>query len=208
MLQNQSALPTNFNTNKLCQQYINVLYHNVPGHGVNIRQNKNKAEIYGEILYQSIDTLLSQISLSTQDIFFDLGSGLGKAAIQVFLNSDVKEVCGIEIIPELHQQSLIATEKVQQDLSDFYPNRQLTFLLGSFLEIPFTNASVVLIGSPCFSQKILYPLGKIIDSIASIHTVLTLRPICTLERLSFIKAVRVECSWDTALCYIYKRKRV
>jgi hypothetical protein len=204
----QSSLPiSNINTNTLCQQYLHLLYQNIYGHGVSDRQNTNISETYGEILYKSMDVLLSEIPLSAQDVFFDLGSGLGKVVIQVFLNSAVKESCGIEIIPELYQKSHLAAQKVQHELPDFYlGGRKLTFLLGSFLDISLATASVVLIGSPCFSQDILYPLGKIIDSMPSIHSVLTLRPIGTLKHFSFKKVIRIECSWDTALCYVYKRR--
>lgn len=196
----------NLNTHALCQQYLTILYHNIRGHGMNDRQNKNIAETYGEILYESINKLLAEVEFSDQDIFFDLGSGLGKAVVQVFLKSAAKEVCGIEIIPELHQTSLAIEKKIQQALPHFYTGgRKLTFLLGSFLDIPLTTASVVLIGSPCFSQALLAKLGKIIDSTTSIHTILTLRPISTLTRLSFTKVIRIECSWDSALCYVYKK---
>ena len=204
----QSLLPMpNINTNILCQQYLNLLYQNIRGHGVNNRQNKNISETYGEILYQSIYTLLSEIPLTEEDVFFDLGSGLGKAVTQIFLKSAVKESAGIEIIPELYQTSLAVAQKVQHDLPDFYAGgRKLTFHLGSFLETSFAAASVLLIGSPCFSQQMLYPLGKIINQLSTIHSVLTLRPINTLERLSFKKVIRIECTWDSALCYIYRRK--
>lgn len=186
----------------LCQQYLDLVYHDLSVE--HTHPKNNISETYGEILFPSIYLLLSTLTLSDQDVFFDLGSGLGKAVLQIFLQSEVKEAYGIEIIPELHQQALIAAQRVQQDLPNFYMDeRKLTFLLGSFLEIPLINASVVLIGSPCFSPDMLCQLGEIINNTASIHSVLSLRPLPSLTRLSFKKVVRVQCSWDTALCYIY-----
>lgn len=200
-----STSPTsNSNTDLLCQQYLNILYQHSTGHGVNARQLENISEAYGEILYQGIDSLLAAMSLTEHDVFYDLGSGLGKAVMQVFLKSPVKEACGIEIIPELYQQSLLAAQKAQQELPAFYLNgRTVTFQLGSFLDISLSSATVLLIGSPCFTQNLLLELGKIVENNPRIHTVLTLRPIHSLRRLPFIKTVRVECSWDTALCYLY-----
>lgn len=196
-------LDTNDN-NILCQQYLNLVYHKMRGHSVNNSSKKNISETYGEILYASVDALFSEIILSEQDIFIDLGSGLGKVVLQVFLKSTVRESCGIEIVPELHRQALIAAQKVQNDLPGFYTgDRKITFLLGNFLEITLSKATIVLAGSPCFSPKMLHKLGKIIDNSPSIHSVFSLRPIYTLKRLPFKKAVRIECSWDTALCYIY-----
>lgn len=192
------------NINTLCQQYLRILYKNVHAHELSDSRIRNVSETYGEILYSSVETLLSAISISEQDVLFDLGSGLGKLVIQVFLTSVVKEACGIEIIPELHQQSLNAAQRVQHDLPDFYAGqRKLTFLSGSFLDISLAKASILIIGSPCFSQRILYPLGEIINHTPGIHTVMSLRPIPNLKRLSFRKVLRLECSWDTCLCYIY-----
>lgn len=196
----------NLNTDILCHHYLNYLYHNIQGHGVNDRQDKNVSETYGEILYESVDKLLSDIPLSDQDVFFDLGSGLGKIVIQVFLTSPVKEACGIEIIPELYAQSLMAAEKVQHELPGFYEKeRKLTFLLGSFLDLPLTKATVILMGSLCFSPKLLGAVGEILDGLPHLHSVFSLRPIHTLKRLSLKKIIRIQCSWDVALCYVYQR---
>lgn len=196
---------SNMNINDLCQQYINILYHNIRILRTSEKLNIDISETYGEILYESMGKLIDEISFSEEDVFFDLGSGLGKIVIQVFLRSLVRESCGIEIIPDLYQKSILAAQRVKDDLPDFHNGeRKISFIKGSFLDVSLARASVMLIGSPCFRQQILFPLGKIIDTMPGIHTVLTLRPLFSLTRLSLRKVVRVECSWDTALCYIYK----
>lgn len=202
-----STKPSINDIDTLCQHYLTILYHEVQSKGPII--TGNVCETYGEILYPSVNKLLSAIQLSEDDVFIDYGSGFGKMLIQVFLKTPVKEAYGIEIIPELHQQALTAAQKLQQELPDFYQeNRKLTFLLGSFLEIPVPSATVAIIVSTCFSQPLLNALGKIIETTPSIHTVLSLRPVGTLQRLPFKKAIPVECSWDSALCYIYSAKTV
>ena len=186
----------------LCQNYLTILYHDVQREMVSV---KNICESYGEILYPSVDKLLSAIELSDRDVFVDYGSGLGKIVIQIFLKSLVKEAYGIEILPELHLHALNASQRLQHDLPEFYKNeRKLTFLLGNFLEIPLSKATVALVNSTCFTQQLLSDLGKIIEHTRNIHTVLSLRPIHTLQRLVFKKSIRIECSWDTTLCYIYR----
>jgi hypothetical protein len=206
-MSDQSVARAKFNINDidaLCQNYLAILYHDVQRNRASV---ENICESYGEILYPGVDKLLSAIKLSVQDIFVDYGSGLGKMVIQVFLKSLVKEAYGIEIVPELHQHALHAAQRLKQELPEFYEeNRKLTFLVGNFLEIPLTKVTVALINSTCFTQQLLNDLGKQIEHTPSIHTVLSMRPIHTLERLPFKKTVRIECSWDTALCYIYGSK--
>lgn len=186
----------------LCQQYLNLVYHDAQV--LSREHNHSISETYGEILYPSMENLISTLSLSKQDVFVDLGSGLGKIVLYVFLRTLVKEAHGIEIIPGLHHQALAAAQRVYRELPDFYVgDRKLIFTVGDFLENSLTEASVLLIGSPCFSPTMSYKMGEMINQSKRIHTVLTLRPILNLKNLSFKKVIRIEGSWDTALCYIY-----
>lgn len=189
----------------LCQDYLTILYHDAQSRSTSVK--RSVTETYGEILYPSVDKILSIIQPTENDVFIDYGSGLGKMVIQVFLKSMVREAYGIEIVPQLHQHALSAAQRLTHDLPEFYQSeRKLTFLLGSFLELPLKTATIAMVNSTCFTQSLLNELGKIIDQTPSIHTVLTLRPINKLERLSFKRTIRIECSWDTALCYVYCNK--
>lgn len=189
---------------KLCQHYLAIQYQNIRLQGAATKNNI--CETYGEILYSGVDKILSVIRPSDSDVFVDYGSGLGKMVLHVFLKSLVKEAYGIEIVPELYHHALNAAQRMQQDLPGFYQgNRKLTFLLGSFLEIPLTTATIAMVNSTCFTQSLLNQLGTLIEQTPSIHTVLSLRPIGLLERLAFKKSFRIECSWDTALCYVYSK---
>ena len=185
----------------LCQHYLATLYH-----GVLLKNVTNHVwETYGEILYPSIDRLLSELVLSKDDVFVDYGSGLGKIVLQVFMKSIVKAAYGVEISSELHQYATIAATQLHHDLPDFFGNeRKLVFLQGSFLEVAIPAPTVALVNSACFTQTLVAELGKVIESTPSIHTVLSLRTIHTLQRLIFSKVIRIECSWDTALCYVYR----
>lgn len=191
--------------NMLCEQYLNALYLDLPAHKVSSAQGSHEiSETYGEIFFPSIHKLLSAIPITEEDIFIDLGSGTGKIAAQVFLSYKVKESRGIELVSKLYQQSLIAAQRIRQDIPDYFlNNRKLSFQEGSFLETSLDNSTIALVNSICYSQDFLRTLGRIIDDTPSIHTFMTLRPICTMRRLRFKKVIRIECSWDTTLCYVY-----
>lgn len=162
------------------------------------------SETYGEILYESVEKLFAHLNLTEQDIFFDLGSGVGKLAIHFFLRSTIQEAVGIEISTVLHQQALQAVDKMTNELSIFFePQRKLTFLQGDFLKIPLTSATVIFICAPCYTQPMMNQLGNIINETPSIRKVLSLRPLNTLHRLPLKKILRVEGTWDSALCYLY-----
>ncbi|MDR3478675.1 MAG: hypothetical protein P4M14_11665 [Gammaproteobacteria bacterium] len=194
----------------LCQHYLNRLYQGTKGHqSPELIKQASISETYGEILFPSIDKLLSMVMLTDQDVFVDYGSGIGKITAQVFLKTAVKEAIGIELLPALHEQAEAAGKRLLQELPGFYENgRKLTFILGDFLKTPLPNATVAVVCAPCFPQVILNALGQILNDTESIHTIFTLRPISTIKRLAFKRAVRVEGSWDTSLCYIYGASKI
>lgn len=182
--------------------YLNSLYADIDSSQKN--NILNISETYGEVLYPSIDKLISIIKWQDDDIFYDLGSGLGKVALRIFFKTNIKIVHGIELRYELHHvaQTILAKIKIQKDL--FPSGRELIFSHGDFLKNSFKDASILFIASPCFSLCILDSLANIINVNPNIQTVLTLKPMPALARLKFQRAVRIDCSWDTALCYIYQ----
>jgi hypothetical protein len=185
----------------VCDDYLNFIYQDIKANQIHA-DKKNISETYGEILFSGVNQLLSSVNLTERDVFFDLGSGLGKLVLQVFMLSPAREVCGIELIPELHQQANLMADRTKRELPWFYTNgRQLRLMQGSFLSVSFSGATVVLISSPCFSPDLLCQLASIIDQTPTIHTVLTMRPLPMLERFVFKRAIRIHCSWDVALCY-------
>lgn len=193
----------------LCQRYLTILYtQNLSTNTLLKQDKKHLPETSGEILYKSVNKLLFILNLKKDDVFADLGSGIGKVVIQVFLRSIAKECIGIEIVPEFHDIAQNAATKLLNDLPEFnQEGRKLKFLQGSFLEIPFTTATVVWVNSTCFNPDLVNALGNIIDLTMNIHTVITTRPIHNLSNYTFVQATRIDCSWDFSLCYIYKRTK-
>lgn len=189
----------------LCQQYLDLLYQGMDGHGpANQHAKPVLAETYGEILYPSINKLIAASSFTEHDVFVDYGSGLGKIVTQVYLKTPVKQAIGIELLPELHAFAEQTKIKMMRELPGFFPpQRTLSFVQGDFLQ-QFFPATIALICSPCFTQEVLNAIGRILDNTQSLHTIFTLRPIETLKRLPFKRTLRIEGSWDSTLCYLYQ----
>lgn len=190
-----------------CQNYLDSVFNPMLGDGARSLEQKSQiSATYGEILYPAIEKLISLTPLTQNDVFVDLGSGIGKIVLQVFMNTQVREARGIELSPELHAQAIQANQRIYSEFPHFYThNRKIEFLSGSFLDISLTDVTIALVNSLCYSQAFLHQLGQVIDAAPSIHTFMSLRPILTMRRLKFKKAIPVECSWDTSLCYLYTR---
>lgn len=186
----------------VCQEVLRQLYQNTKS--TSNQNRKSLAATYGEILYPSVNKLLSVLNLTSEDIFLDLGSGLGKVVMQVFLKSDAAQALGIEYELHLHIQAQSAATTLLSRLP--LTQRRLHFLHADFLSCAYQSATVVLAGSPCFSPDMLFLLAQRLEQTPTLHTVLSLRPLPMLKRFRYITTMRIECSWDSSLCYLYSSK--
>jgi SAM-dependent methyltransferase len=162
---------------------------------------------YGEMLYPSVKKVLTTLSLRPEDIFLDLGSGLGKFAIQVFMQSQVQQVIGIEMRTELSESACEALQMIKQEFPIFWEkDRKLQFLHGDFLKLNWEQATIAYCCATCFRPELLNAIGDKLNQETSVQQVLSLRPLPTLTRLPLKKVFTVECSWDSALCYYYSHR--
>lgn len=174
-----------------CERYLAEHYKNCK---VDFKRS-NVSETYGEILYPSVQKITHTIPFTAHDTFLDIGSGLGKAVIQVFLNTDVKTAMGIEINPELHA----IAKRAAQDLPE------VSFQCADVKNITLPPATIVLIGSPCFSPALISEISQKLIANKTVHSIFSMRPIES-EEFKFKRALRLEASWDTALCFLYRRR--
>ncbi len=160
---------------------------------------------YGELLYPSVKKLITYMNLNDADTFLDLGSGNGKCVLQVFMQTPVKKAFGIEANTRLHHQALAVAQNIKQALPFYWEeNRDCQFIEANFLHLPWNEATVVYTCSTCFTQELLIAIGDKINITPSIQSVFSLRPLPSLQ-LPLKKVFQVECSWDTALCFMYQR---
>lgn len=184
------------------QDYLAIVYQDLPP--ITAPQSI-LAHTSGEILYPSLNRLFQAISLTPEDILIDLGSGRGNLVLQTFLTQKLKKVVGIEIRSDLHQQALQAWQRVQRDLASCLSTLpEIEFLLGDFLAVSLNEASIALINATCFGPDLMLQLSHKLDNTMGIHTVCSLRPLPWIQRLKCQKIISLQCSWDTALCYIYR----
>lgn len=163
-------------------------------------------EIYGEILYYSAIKLIKYLKLHADDHFLDIGSGLGKLALYVFLMSEVKSVTGIEINHPRHVIANRIHEIIQDKLPRMFDHRQLTFVEGDFLQSDFDHVTVVYLCSTIFSYDLLENIGRKLNSMSNVKKIASFRKIPYLSNFNLLKKILIHCSWERVGCYVYERK--
>lgn len=175
-------------------------------HQLLTRNISNAATTYGEIIYESMCYLIRQLTVSSHDCFLDLGSGMGRTVLQWYALTSIQRAVGIELIESYHQIALDAKATlIKINPWTNSPQRHVDFIAGNFFKQPLPPATIVFINAMCFSQHDITQLGLLLQAMPSVHTIISIRPINVLTSFRFIKAIRVECTWDSALCYIYRR---
>lgn len=154
---------------------------------------------YGEILTPSLCKLLDKINPSADDVWLDLGSGMGKTLLTTLLYTPIRKLIGYEANDQLTQ---IARQLLAHLPEEWQHTRQVQLETANFLEKDFNAATIVYICSTCFTESLLDAISEKLNHSSHVRLILSLKPLVKL-RLPFWRTFRVECSWDTGLIYAY-----
>jgi len=194
---------------ELYQGYLENVYQNTQGYlSYSTEESQRLAEkgiciTYGELLYFGVEKILKNLKINKNTIFLDLGCGLGKTALQIFMKTDIGKVIGIEAAKPLTDEALIVIESVKSEFPLFWENnRTLELKCDNFLQASWQNATIIYTCSTCFTQELLVAIGDKINQERQVEQVFSLRPLPTIQ-LPLKKVFGVECSWDSSLCFYY-----
>ena len=163
-------------------------------------------ERYGELCYYSVVKLLKHLNITRHDNFLDLGSGLGKLLFQIALTTEAQQITGIEINPKRYAiaSSILATMKNQ--LPEHFKSKNVTLIEGDFLEAPLHSITMIYVCNMVFSSNLLDAIGKKINTMETVKTVVSFRKLPYLSCFKLTKKIFLHASWDYIACYLYKRE--
>lgn len=113
----------------------------------------DKTLTYGEVTFEAVAEIIilarKKFQLQSGGIFFDLGSGNGKAMVAAALTHDFESVCGIECLEYLFNES----EKLKIGYEYLTGNQNLKPVLGDYFEIDWSNADFLLVNSTMYDEE-------------------------------------------------------
>jgi SAM-dependent methyltransferase len=159
------ALDENHSNFEKTQKILTQLFHNINTTAISLQERHNlgldqDAYIYGEIDFYSFYKLLERIKPEPHEIFFDLGSGSGKAVFTAALHFDLAKTYGVEYLPALSTLSINQQAELQLYLEtkqDEWHRKLLArtsaihFINANFLNIDISQADIIFIAATCFS---------------------------------------------------------
>lgn len=194
------------------QKLLDTLYGQISGYLIDtsdremIEKNGGNAT-YGEITFSGVKTLIKELHLTAADVFYDLGCGVGKMVVQVYLDSPVKKAIGIELSSKRHSDAqrvkdlLLETEVLEA-------GRVLDFHHADILNVNLSDATVLYLASTCFSDEFMRKLtNKFAKEIPKTIRIITLRPLPDNDTFILVKTYDLPMTWsEHSAAYLYKRK--
>lgn len=185
------------------------LYSGVDGYSASrfARQKQDAIEFtYGEIEFLPFVALLSLITLDSDTVFYDLGSGIGKAVIACAMVYPVRKSVGIELLPEL---CVIAKQQALKLAS--HPSYQkeaakIQFLQEDLLEADLSEATLIFINSTTFLGIIWQKLSAHLSNFSQLQTVITTSKALPNADFTLINTTKLQMSWGVVPAFIHCRK--
>lgn len=192
-----------------------------------------EASVYGEVLPEGVQAVLDEIEaempLSHEDVFYDLGSGTGKVAIQAALVTPCRRVVGIELAATRHQHAIRALKEAQclesphakhqrgsepsllSQLVRKWETKALELLQGDITEPSYHDATHLFAASTTWPDSLLTAIAtNLCTKVPGVKTFSTLREIEDEDleahpEIFLWRKIKVDVSWtDSAEMHIYK----
>ena len=155
-----------------------------------------EAATYGEITPLGFRTMAAQLQLSTEDVFVDLGSGLGRVVVQAAAEFNVHCSLGVEMAPSRHA--------LAEELRDATPCSDRVVFINddcaseAVWRDHLEHTTVAYASNLLFGEELMQRLARCLESCASLRAVASLKPFESPPLAGFVEVlprVLVETSW-------------
>ena len=123
-------------------KYRRLEYYTENKHNID-EEKKGIYDNYDEMGYNTITKIINEIKkdINNEDIFYDLGSGLGKVTTQFYLDTICKKVVGIEYFKDLFDVSI----KVKKSIN-IEKGRSIEYYQGNLINFDIDEATIIYFG--------------------------------------------------------------
>lgn len=197
------------------KEIFNSLYSDVNGRALSLkwredRQEANKSFVYGEVLPDSFYEIISIMGPRPGQVFYDLGSGTGKAVLLAHLLFDFKKSCGIELVDSLYEAAIGVQKRfdngfkpaLRKELDD----KKMEFKLGSFLDADISDADIIFMNSTCFQDDLMDALDIKLESLQPHAQVICLSKPLKSPAFHQYKNKLYDFSWGQATAFFHRRR--
>ena len=195
----------------LAKDIFDTLYGDVRGYDLSFSARKkmdyfDRGLTYGEIIPQEFFRILKDVNPQEGEVFYDLGSGTGKAVIAAALLFPFSKTVGIELLDDLYDASIHVLERLKREVStQETPLPEIQFIQSDFLNTDFSDADIVFAHATCFHEGQFRELLPKFEGLKKgARLLLVSKPIAS-ESYEYIKSSEHPFSWGKATLHSYKK---
>ena len=190
------------------------LYSGIAGYEVSHRQRQrdnldDRSLIYGEVLPEGFHQLLVQANVPAGGVFYDLGSGTGKAIVLAALLGSFSRLIGAEFLSDLVEtsRSVLARfdAEVRPTLAPEQQGQRIELISSDLLSINFSDADLVFTHSTCFESKLLEAMGQKMVDLKKGAKVIGIGRRIPSDHLNLLSRTTIALDWGSTFGVLYER---
>lgn len=153
---------------------------------------------YGEVTYAGMEPLYAALRLKHDDVFYDLGSGVGKLVLYVALRGEVSKAVGLEVGERRHRLASSACDQLTKELEaeeTQLPCSKFAAVQADISRERYHDATVVVLTNLCMDMQVQ---SRTLDQLMKCPTMRRLAcitPMFPHLRLKLNRMVHVACTW-------------
>ena len=196
------------------KEIFNIIYSRLDGHSI-AREGRRKlnyfysGHTYGEITYEGFSKMLKFCKPKDHEIFYDLGSGTGKAVILASLLANFSVLIGIEIINELHKASheiLNHYNRITEKIYFRHPKQFIDFINNDFANVDFSDADIIFMNATCFEYELNFPMIKKLDKLKKGARIITNTRFIKTPTYNVENIGTFPFSWGSEYAFLHTKK--
>jgi precorrin-6B methylase 2 len=189
-----------------------VLYNDVNGYIISSQSREklgyhDKAHTYGEVTPGAFRDIVSRVHPKQGEVFYDLGSGTGKAVILASLLFDFSKCVGVEILKGLHQTAESIAARYERELKEHLPapaHSTVELLNKDFLTCDLQEADIIFTHSTCFYDELWSQLQRKFEHLKSGTRIITVTKTLNSEHMEHLHTGEYGMNWGKATVHFYR----
>lgn len=185
-----------------------TLYQDVDGFALSrlSRANQDAIEyVYGEIEFEPFIALLSLCRITANTVFYDLGSGTGKAVLACAMVYSPRRSCGIELFTPLHEAAEQRRLQLQAWPDYALKAKHIEFKRADFLEMDLQDADLIFINSTAFFGDYWRLISRHLEQLKSGTQVVSISKPLDSSAFKVQKTTILQMSWGPVTAHLQDR---
>jgi hypothetical protein len=166
--------------------------------------------VYGEIEFESFQKVLQCLPppiTRGEGIFYDLGSGSGRAVFTARFTGDFDRCVGIELLPNLHQLAASVNSLYKILYRHKLKWQTVEFHCADLMEYDWSDGTVVYAPSLLFDDEMMAYISTKAKDLQQDAYLISLKKFAAIDPTAFemIQEAVFPMSWGSANVYVYRR---